>query len=63
MHRLFGLANEKMREILGGTTIADIVEEGGPFDYSSPKAQPEDSNMGTGPISPILQQGSRTEVE
>ena len=63
MHRLFGLVNEKMREILGGTTIADIAEEGGPFDQSSPEAQPEDSNMGTGPISPDLQQGSRTEVE
>lgn len=39
MHRLFGVVNEKMREMLGGTTIADIAEEGGPFDHPESEAR------------------------
>ncbi len=46
MHPLFRAVNEKMREILGEATIADIAEDGGPLDHPGPVVQPKELNAG-----------------
>jgi Rrf2 family protein len=43
MHRLFGRVNEKMREILGGASIADITREEGPFELPKPPPPSDES--------------------